>query len=149
MGKLDWAWKPLSNQTTKLISRFFQQLTVSMSIIKSCWWLDSNHGPLDWKWPLCQLSHNHCPNLAFLLLKFDDYLDKTNYPKLLWVRIPAQDRHIFTLFWCKMFIVCLKRPKINEKEAEDILFLKNNILLVQSSLNVKKQKAFSLPRIAF
>ena len=39
-----------------------------------------------------------------------------------WVRIPAPDTgwtwHFFTLICCKNCIVCLKRPKINEKEAE-------------------------------
>ena len=38
-----------------------------------------------------------------------------------WVRIPAPDAgwtwHFFTLNCCKTCIVCLKRPKINEKEA--------------------------------
>ena len=39
-----------------------------------------------------------------------------------WVWIPAPDTgwtwHFFTLICCKNCIVCLKRPKINEKEAE-------------------------------
>ena len=34
------------------------------------------------------------------------------------------DRHFFTLICCKICIVCLKRPKINEKEAEVGPFLK-------------------------
>ena len=33
------------------------------------------------------------------------------------------DGHFFTLICCKIRIVCLKRPKINEKEAEDGPFL--------------------------
>ena len=35
--------------------------------------------------------------------------------------------HIFTLICCKICIVCLKRPIINEKEAEDGPFKKRNI----------------------
>ena len=39
----------------------------------------------------------------------------------LWVRIPAPYTgwiwHLFTLICCKHCIVCLKRPRINEKEA--------------------------------
>ena len=37
----------------------------------------------------------------------------------LWVRIPALNAGwtFFTLICCKNCIVCLKRPKINEKEA--------------------------------
>ena len=35
------------------------------------------------------------------------------------------DGHFFTLIRCKNCIVCLKRPKTNEKEAEVGPFLKN------------------------
>ena len=46
-----------------------------------------------------------------------------------WVWIPAPDTgwtwHFFTLICCKNYIVCLKRPKTNEKEAEVGPFLKN------------------------
>ena len=34
------------------------------------------------------------------------------------------DGHFFTFICCKKCIVCLKRPKINEKEARVDLFLK-------------------------
>ena len=47
----------------------------------------------------------------------------------LWVQIPAQHTrwtwHSFTLICSKKIIVCLKRPKINEKEAGVGPFLKN------------------------
>ena len=43
----------------------------------------------------------------------------------LWVRIPAHDGHSFTLICCKNCSVCLKRPKINEKEAGVGTFKKN------------------------
>ena len=47
-----------------------------------------------------------------------------------WVRFPAQDTgwtwHFFTLICCKNCIVCLKRPKINEKEARVGPFFKKN-----------------------
>ena len=47
----------------------------------------------------------------------------------LWVRIPAPytgwKRHFFTLICCKICNnVCLKRPKMNEKEAELAHFFK-------------------------
>ena len=35
------------------------------------------------------------------------------------------DGNFFTLIWCKICNVCLKRPKINEKEAVDGPFFKN------------------------
>ena len=35
----------------------------------------------------------------------------------LWVQIPVPYTGFFTLICCKSYIVCLKRPKINEKEA--------------------------------
>ena len=36
-----------------------------------------------------------------------------------WVRIPATDTRwtFFTFICCKVFIVCLKRPKINKKRS--------------------------------
>ena len=43
-----------------LFSSFSMQLTVNIQC-KFCRWLDSNHGPLDWKRPLYQLSRNHWP----------------------------------------------------------------------------------------
>ena len=50
-----------------------------------------------------------------------------------WVRIPAPYTgwtfgHFLTLICCKNSIVCLKRPKINEKEAGVDPFKNNNIL---------------------
>ena len=47
----------------------------------------------------------------------------------LWVRIPSPYTgwtlgHFFTLICCKNCIVCLKKPKINEKEAGVGPFLK-------------------------
>ena len=41
------------------------------------------------------------------------------------------DGHFFTLICCKNCIVCLKRPKINEKEAEVGPFVKkrNNVIM--------------------
>ena len=38
------------------------------------------------------------------------------------------DGHFFALICCKNCIVCLKRPKINEKEAQVGPFFKNIIL---------------------
>ena len=50
----------------------------------------------------------------------------------LWVQIPVPYTgwtlgHFFTLICCKKIIVCLKRPKINEKEAWDGPFFKKTI----------------------
>ena len=38
------------------------------------------------------------------------------------------DGHFFTLICCKNCIVCLKRPKINEKESGMDHFLKKNCI---------------------
>ena len=38
------------------------------------------------------------------------------------------DGHFFTLICCKNCIVCLKRPKINEKEARVGPFLKKHLV---------------------
>ena len=35
------------------------------------------------------------------------------------------DGHFFALICCKIWIVCLKRPKINEKDAEAVPLLQN------------------------
>ena len=44
-------------------------------------------------------------------------------------RLRILDGHFFTLICCKNCIVCLKRPKINEKEAEvGPFFIKKNNL---------------------
>ena len=53
----------------------------------------------------------------------------------LWVRISAPDTRytFFTLIRCKICIVCLKRPKINEKEAEDGPFLKRSVVTLLHS----------------
>ena len=70
-----------------------------------------------------------------------------------WVRIPAPDTgwKIFTLICCKNGIVCLKRPKINKKEAGHGHFLKKTPLkdfvenfFVQVALKVdsKEKKEF-------
>ena len=47
-----------------------------------------------------------------------------------WVRIPAPDTgwKIFTLICCKNGIVCLKRPKINKKEAGHGHFFEKNTI---------------------
>ena len=49
----------------------------------------------------------------------------------LWVQIPAlyTGWTFFALIFCKNCIVCLKRPKINEKEAGVGSFLKKPILI--------------------
>ena len=52
-----------------------------------------------------------------------------------WVRIPAPDTGwtFFTLICCKNCIVCLKRPKINEKkEAEVGPFKKNDCFVINN-----------------
>ena len=46
--------------------------------------------------------------------------------------------HFFTLICCKNSIVCLKRPKINEKEAEVGPFLKKNFRSVVAAQLVEK-----------
>jgi len=45
--------------------------------------------------------------------------------------------HFFTLICCKNCIVCLKRPKMNEKEAGVGLFLKKSMLTVPCSLHLQ------------
>ena len=41
-----------------------------------------------------------------------------------WIPVPDTRRTFFTLICCKIWIDCLKRSKMNEKEAEDGPFLK-------------------------
>ena len=43
-----------------------------MFCINFCQWLGTNCGTLDRKWPLYQLSHNHCPHHNFLNGQFPD-----------------------------------------------------------------------------
>ena len=41
--------------------QFFQQLTVNIFVIKFVDDWIRTAGVWNWKWPLCQASHNHCP----------------------------------------------------------------------------------------
>ena len=58
---------------------------------------------------------------------------KENRVKRLWVRIPALDEHFFAYI-----VVCLKRPKINYKEAWTNFFEK------EALMSLIKQKRFFL-----
>ena len=58
--------------------------TVNMFIMKLRPWLDLNLGPPDWKRPLSQLSHNHCPNRS---LSISSLAILNNIPPMQWLKV--------------------------------------------------------------
>ena len=57
------------------------------------------------------------------------------------------DGHFFTLICCKNCIVCLKRPKINEKEAGvGPFFLKKAVRLINKHFNNEQRGLISKPK---
>ena len=52
------------------------------------------------------------------------------------------DGHFFTIICYKICIVCLIRPKINEKEAEDCPFFKKEVCIVNYDASVVSKATF-------
>ena len=106
------------SRTLFLYFRLFNTVESKMFYINFCRWRDSNHGPLVWKRPLYQLSHNQSPLILSLLLSYNitkicvcnpSYLKKSRKQ---WKAIWKHWQQFWSLTWFRIKIwTGYRRPK--------------------------------------